>query len=547
LRYNQPGFPPIIRVAPPADAARVRASESWTSDVAYGLAVMNFEADAFISYAHLDNVELVEGRKGWVANLQRALAIRVAQLLGKESRIWWDKKLRGNDDFDDTLITRLQRVALLVSVVSPRYVKSEWGRKEILAFCKAASEQGGIEIQDKARLFKVLKTHVPHDQHPPELRGVLGYEFFKIEPETGNARELNEIFGPEAERDFWIKLDDLAHDMCSLLQMMERAERGQDAGEEPAPLPPTESVYLAVTTTDVREHREALKRELEQQGYRVLPARPLPLSVDETEAAVREDLAACRMSIHIVGRAYGLIPEGGTTSLCEIQNELAIARGKAGRFSRLVWIPPGLDVDDERQKKAIDLLRNDARILRGADVLEKPFEDLRTLVTARLRQEPEAAATEETAPETAGLPHLYLVHDSRDTPAIAAWSDFLFKDFEVIHPVFDGDEADTRAYHEENLRVADGIVIFYGAGNESWLRRKLREIQKSAGYGRTKPKPEIGICLIAPRTPDKERFRTHDALLIPQWEGLTAEAWQTFVARLKGDGHRPDHAADTPA
>jgi hypothetical protein len=35
----------------------------------------DFEGDAFISYAHLDNVELVEGRKGWVANLHRALEV----------------------------------------------------------------------------------------------------------------------------------------------------------------------------------------------------------------------------------------------------------------------------------------------------------------------------------------------------------------------------------------------------------------------------------------------------------------------------------------
>ena len=92
---------------------------------------MNFEGDVFISSAHLDNIGLVEGHKGWVANLHRALEIRVAQLMGKQSRIWWDPKLRGNDVFAETLIDRLRRVAALVSVVSPRYVKSEWGRKEL--------------------------------------------------------------------------------------------------------------------------------------------------------------------------------------------------------------------------------------------------------------------------------------------------------------------------------------------------------------------------------------------------------------------------------
>jgi predicted CoA-binding protein len=464
-------------------------------------------------------------------------------MLGKESRIWWDKKLRGNDDFDDTLVTRLQRVALLVSVVSPRYVRSEWGRKEILAFCQAAAEQGGIEIQDKCRLFKVLKTQVPLEQHPPELQSVLGYEFFKIDPETGKARELNEIFGPEAERDFWIKLDDLAHDMCNLLQLLERRARGLDAG--PAALPRLDSVYLAVTTSDAKDERAAIKRELEQHGYRVLPDRPLPLTEEEVEAAVRADLAECRLSIHIVGKTYGVIPEGGTLSLCEIQNELAIARGEAGGFSRLVWIQPGLEIDDERQRQAIERVRNDPRILRGADVLETPFEDLRTIALARLRADEPSMADPEEAP--AGPPHLYLIHDQRDTQAISAWADFLFTDFEVIRPVFDGDEADTRAYHEENLRIADGVVIFYGAGNESWLRRKLREVQKSAGYGRSKPEPEIGICLIPPRTPEKERFRTHKGTLLAQWDGVTPDPWQSFIARLKGGrNQRLDHAADSP-
>ena len=95
---------------------------------------MKFEGDAFISYAHLDNVELIEGRKGWVANLHRALEVRVAQLLGKQPHIWRDPKIQGNDFFEDTLVDRLQRVAALVSVVSPRYVRSEWTRRELNEF-----------------------------------------------------------------------------------------------------------------------------------------------------------------------------------------------------------------------------------------------------------------------------------------------------------------------------------------------------------------------------------------------------------------------------
>src|SRR5262249_6115436 len=154
--------------------------------------------------------------------------------------------------------------------------------------------------------------------HPPELQPLLGYEFFKVDPDTGRCRELDEIFGPEAQRDFWLKLDDLAHDMCGLLELL-------DAPSVPA-APANAAVFLAETTSDLQEPREAIKRDLQQHHHVVLPARPLPLSTPELTAAVRHDLSRCRMSIHMIGKTYSLVPEGGQRSVLEIQNELAIER-----------------------------------------------------------------------------------------------------------------------------------------------------------------------------------------------------------------------------
>jgi len=59
-------------------------------------------------------------------------------------------------------------------------------------------------------------------------------------------------------------------------------------------------------------------------------------------------------------------------------------------------------------------------------------------------------------------------------------------------------------------------------------------VQKAPGYGRTKPAPVVAIVAAPPRTAEKERFRTHDALVIPQFEGLSAEALQEFIVKLKG-------------
>jgi hypothetical protein len=494
---------------------------------------MNFEADAFISYAHMDNVELAEGQKGWVANLHRALEVRLGQLLGKHAHIWRDPKLQGNDVFADALVARLRHVAALVSVVSPRYIKSEWARRELVEFFKAAQSQGGISICDKARIFKVLKTPVPLEMHPPELRSILGYEFFKMDPETGRVRELNEIFGPEAQRDFWIKLDDLAHDICCLLEIL---DSGNEEGSSTAP---TErgNVFLAETTYDLREQREAIKRDLQQHGYEVFPAIPLSPVASEVNAAVREDLGRCGMSIHLMGKTYSVVPEGGMESLLEIQNELAIERGMQGGFSRLVWIPPGLQVEDPRQRKVIEQLRMDPRMQQGADLLETFLEDLRTVIQDRLTQAEESAKTPAvSAPALASenIARICLIYDQRNKDDARLWADFLFdQNLEVIHPAFDGDEAELREYHDENLRTCDGALILYGSSSECWLRRKLRELQKSAGYGRTKPAPTIAIALIPPQTADKERFRTHEALVIPQWGGFSPDPLRAFVSRMK--------------
>ena len=98
----------------------------------------NFEYDIFISYAHIDNQPLDAGLKGWVETLHERLRVRLAQLLGEEARIWRDLKLQGNDVFADTLTEHIAKAAILVSIISPRYVKSEWCLRELNEFCRLA-------------------------------------------------------------------------------------------------------------------------------------------------------------------------------------------------------------------------------------------------------------------------------------------------------------------------------------------------------------------------------------------------------------------------
>jgi hypothetical protein len=487
---------------------------------------MDYDVDVFVSYAHLDDAALSDDRKGWVSKLHETLDRRLAQLLGKKARIWRDPKLHGNDVFESSIVERVQRAAVLLSIVSPRYVKSEWTTRELTEFCKAAALHGGVQVHDKSRNFKVLKTPVPLEQQAPPLPSLLGYEFFRLDPDSGNFREFDEQFGPEYRQKFLMKLDDLAQDLKDLLEFVGSADAADDAESRRG------TIYLAVTTADLLEEHDTIRRDLQQHGYVVLPAQPLPTVGGDVEAAVRADLARSSMSIHLVGNRYSLTPEGATSSLVEIQNELAVERAGHGGFTRLIWIPPDLQIADSRQQQVIGRLRADPRAADDSDLLETPLEDLQTVIHGTLERgrpmKPEQKAADAVA-------SVYLLYDERDSAVIAPWADLLFNNgLEVIHPVFSGNEAEIREYHEDNLRSADGVVIFFGSAGELWLGRKFNELRKIAGYGRTKPAPALAVCLLAPQTPEKQRFRSHEATVIPQYEGMTPEPWLPIITRLKG-------------
>lgn len=503
-----------------------------------GGTVIEFETEVFISYAHLDNQPLEEGSKGWVSHFHQALEVRIGQLLGKQPLIWRDPKLQGNDYFGDTLIDRLPGVGVLVSVVTPRYVKSEWCHKELEEFYKASEKTGGVRMDNKSRVFKVLKTPVAIDQHPVELQLLLGYDFFKVDTQTGRAHELNKVFGPEAERDFWIKLDDLAQDICALLN---RLETDIESFSLDKAISVKGFVYLAETSFDLKEQRETIRRDLLGHGYEVLPEKPLPLNAPDLETFVQQELERCRLSIHLIGMNYGIVPEGTEHSVVMLQNELAIQREGQSDIFRLIWMPPNLKVEDKRQQRFIESLRSDPRIQQSADLLETSIEDLKTQVHELLESIANPKEKKNTALEGAiAANSVYLICDARDLENIYAVADYLFENCEVVLPAFEGDEEEVRKDHEENLRTCDGVLIYYGAANDLWLRCKLRELHKIAGLGRTRPLRAKAILAAPPVTPQKKLLRTHEAMVIHQPDSFNADDLEPFLAELKQEPGAPD-------
>jgi hypothetical protein len=399
--------------------------------------------------------------------------------------------------------------------------------QEVKEFYNAAEQSEGLWVDNQARIFKAIKTHVPRESQPQELQGIPDYEFYRFDPASGRPQEFWPELGAEANRNFWAKLEDIAYDIYQLIETIKT--RKTETTQKSAPPRPT--LYLAETTYDLTGPRDAIKRQLQQRGCIILPDRPLPLNAEELQKQIRASLQRCVLSIHLIGENYGVVPEGETRSIAEIQHQLAISRSHAEGFSRLIWMPPGLHTQDERQQKFIDSLKKGAAAQIGADLLQTSLEEFKTFLLDKLSEKPKNGQ-EKTVEDK--IIRIYLQCDQRDLDATAPLEQYLFdQGFEIKLPAFEGDEAEVFEVHKENLLLCDATIIYCGQASDSWLSAKLADLQKIAGYGRAKPMKAKAVYLAAPETKHKQRFRTREALAIKNFEDFSPEVLKPFIEAVR--------------
>ncbi|MEA3410169.1 MAG: hypothetical protein U9R74_01350 [Pseudomonadota bacterium] len=485
-----------------------------------------FKNDIFISYAHSDNEPLMEGEAGWISEFHQTLEAFIKQISGENVQIWRDPKLQGNDFFSDTLVDSLPETALLVSIVSPRYLKSEWCLRELECFEQGAQSTGGVRVEDKSRIFKVVKTRIARDEQPSPLDQLLGYEFFSIDPATGKPYEFRKEFGPEAKQSYLTKTYETAYEIADLLTTLKALEGNATAS---APRPP---VYLAETTSDLSEERDRVKTELRQLGHPVLPDRPLPLDSEGLHKAVESYLERSSLAIHLIGEKSGLVPEGERRSVIRIQNAEAARFSRERGLPRLIWMPPGLVATDPRQAKFIEQIQVDEAAQAGADVLMTSLEELKTVVRDRLKEKEEEKPSTPAVEDEDWL-QAYLVCDQCDFEATQALSDYLYdRGLEVVFPAFEGDEHEVREDHNDKLATSDLIVLYCGQARDLWLSAKLKDLRKLPGYDRYKPKLATVVYLGPPDTVQKQRFRTREAMVIKAFDEFSASDLEPMMATV---------------
>ncbi|MCA8974858.1 MAG: TIR domain-containing protein [Planctomycetes bacterium] len=507
--------------------------------------------DLFVSYAHLDNKPLPPDQEGWISQFHETLKKLIEMRLGREVNVWRDNKLDGNDIFDEEISDRLAGTALLVSILTPRYLKSDWCPREVREFCSAAAEHGGIRVDNKSRIFKVIKTPVEdQDSLPPEVTKALGYEFFKYKGDA--PLELNPR---TTEEEYYEKMAKLAWDAVQLLELLDDGD-GDDGGggtdtdtgdghaEAKGANRPYAgvAVYLAECTKDMRTWREKVKTELEAFGCSVFPDRVLPTGDEgEYRAAVTEAMASARLAIHLIGTSRGTVPEGPSDeSTIELQNEIAAARcrERPGELRRILWLPES-ESDNDRQRQFLVALTEDPEVQFGADPITGDFEELKTAFHAELEELVRPKRTASAGPSDDNgdgqeARRLYLICVEQDLDAIGP----LFEHLDglgitVDVPVFEGDSAAVREANEEMMKACDGAIIYWGAGDALWKKSIESDLQKAKSLRDGRPLRARFTYVAAPENPRKKLLvRAKDS--IDGIAGFAPEQLAALVEALQG-------------
>jgi hypothetical protein len=266
--------------------------------------VPGYDQDVFISYAHVDNKEMIYGEGEpipWVTTFKGELQTRLDKSLGKTGvKIWMDREaLPGNESVTQTLESAVRNTATLIVMLSTGYLESEWCKKEVQDFVNLAGTEG--------RLFIVHLQNIPLEERPEAMQDLNGFPFFD---------EAGDDPLPPSAKAYVTSMLNLKN---SLSKKLKELKPQQLSRENPLGEPLHESkkqmaLLFAEGTPDLNYDLASIKIYFDKLGYRILPEKPYRRGAQEFQEMLDQDLGEAKLFVQLLG-PYGTqrtedLPEG---------------------------------------------------------------------------------------------------------------------------------------------------------------------------------------------------------------------------------------------
>lgn len=528
---------------------------------------MSFKYDLFISYAHVDDAPHHATGKKWVTVLCDALTSRYRSRTGDPLRVWRDPLLHAGQVFDPVILEGVRESAILLPIVSPSFIKSEYCLKEFQEFVeKAQRDPVGLVNQHKHRVLPLVKlpyTKMARPGNPDvaemikTIESIQEHRFYHTNCDSQTPCELSYH---NDGRLFDEHVDKLVDAIDEMLQTIKAATEKTDApAPETAPPVPNDDpsvkvVYVALTAQSMKDEREKLLKELRGRQHfknlriKILPddetdVRELQLKSSQAfETMVNDYIGRSHLSVHITNEVYGAIPEGSITkkSLVEIQYEAAVQHSKRrpeGDFHCVVRKAATTTPADPEQVQFFERIELDTRQHPQVQLFQRNFQDFASFVEERIVS---LAKKQQAALPVAGsdTKYVYFIYDKSDrnnirTKELAMRFSSLY---EMLYPVFPEsiDQATVTSYHEAQLMQCDGVIIYHGSTTDSWCHAMLGEVRKAKLQRQEMKKQQKDIIAKTVLIDDPREsklmhtFNSKEFLVLQAWEGSWLKQMESY-------------------
>lgn len=480
--------------------------------------VSQYEHDIFISYAHVDDELLPGADLGWVTTLEKGLRTRLAQQLGRDDAfsLWMDPHLARHQAVTPQILKTLRSTAVLVVILSPGYVASEWCRREKDTFLKLLSDRA----RAGSRVFVVERDRVEQSERPPELTELIGYRFWVAAEREGHAPRILGVPKPNPNDErYYDKLTDLSYDLANELRALKASSEMPAIRAEIADNRP--KVFLAQVTDDLDSLREEVSRYLDQAGVRVLPETFYSLEPGAFREAVGRDLEQCEMFVQLLSEVPGKRPAALPQGYAALQLEQAQAAGKR----ILQWRRPELDPGTVADSAQRALLEHETVLAVGIEELKR-------------RAKESAFYRPPAAPEQRLNAFVFVNMESADRDLAQAVCELLDgHGIDYVLPSWTGDPTEVRTDLEQNLMDCDGMIVIYGSTTVTWVREQLRQCRKTLAM-RDRPLHALAVYEGPPGEKEPLNLKLHNMQTLNCRNCLSQSALESFLTRLRSEAAR---------
>jgi hypothetical protein len=435
-----------------------------------------FNHDVFVSYTHDDNIPDREGDRGWVDEFERRLSIKLLRRCGEQPDVWRDRRLMRAQMFDQTLETAITESAVFLSLLSPRYLKSEYCQKELKWFCERGHQESQARsVDDFSRVFPVLLYNIPHHEWPIGCRGTLAFRFHD-----------DDDFGeplPVDSAQFESQLRSLVGELYTVLSRLRQQTLEQTDAASNAISDRTRNfkLFLACTADHLRPTRNrSLAPKLKEQGIELLEDVPPPFEEDSHADAVQRAMQAAQLSVHLLGtqpgEPLGSNDQGKTYPVEQVRI------GLEHSASQLILLPEGFDadeIDNPSYARFLEQLRKEPREADRLELIQSGCHEMLDHILEKKRKlEQRAMAVKPGDGARGGVAfidaHVNDVNYAFDLVSYLGRHRLT----PVVIPEMDLTPKVTMSLFEENLKRSQLFIVVFGAVARYWVEHRLNEALK---------------------------------------------------------------------